>query len=332
MLLSGNAIAICSLMHIWSLGSVSLSSPYTLLLINHISSLQLSHYTFSKQIREELLDDAVAEIIIKIVSNPQFASMMQEKINMKVDTSEIEKEIDNYQKELRKSYSTKFKLIEEIDDLDVDDKHYKRRKQDLDDRLYRMYDKIEELESLLIDAKAKKQTIEAEKLTGDNIYKVLIYFDKLYNVMNDVERRQLITSLISEIQIYKEKQPNGQWLKSITFKLPIIDEDLNMSLDNDEQVDTEQQDLEKQIQYFEDEIESYHQRKVDSDKFLKMIEKYTDIEERTVPMINEYIEKVVVHKSTGGRKGKDRKQQVDVYFNFIGNCQVPQKLDMEKRA
>ena len=90
--------------------------------------------------------------------------------------------------------------------------------------------------------------------------------------------------------------------------------------------DTEQQDLEKQIQYFEQEIESYHQRKVDTDKFLKMIEKYTDIEELTVPMINEYIEKVVVHEATGGRKGKDRKQQVDVYFNFIGNCQIPEKM------
>ena len=55
--------------------------------------------------------------------------------------------------------------------------------------------------------------------------------------MNDVERRQLITSLISEIQIYEEKQPNGQWLKSITFKLPIIDEDLNIGLDNNEHVE-----------------------------------------------------------------------------------------------
>lgn len=167
----------------------------------------------------------------------QFNRMMEEKINMKVDTSEIEKEIDNYQKELRKSHSTKFKLIEEIDNLDVEDKHYKRRKQDLDDRLYRMYDKIDELESSLIDAKAKKQTIEAEKLTGDNIYKVLIYFDKLYKVMNDVERRQLISALISEIQVYEEKQSNGQWLKSITFKLPIIEENLNIGLDNDEQVE-----------------------------------------------------------------------------------------------
>ena len=55
--------------------------------------------------------------------------------------------------------------------------------------------------------------------------------------MNDVERRQLIEALISEIQIYEEKQPNGQWLKAITFKLPIIDEELNISLDNNEQVE-----------------------------------------------------------------------------------------------
>ena len=56
--------------------------------------------------------------------------------------------------------------------------------------------------------------------------------------MNDVERRQLIEALISEIQIYEEKQMNGQWLKSITFKLPIIDRDLNICLDNDEHVET----------------------------------------------------------------------------------------------
>ena len=96
---------------------------------------------------------------------------------------------------------------------------------------------------MLIDAKEKKRTIGAEKLTGDNIYKILIYFDKLYNVMNEVERRQLITALISETQIYEEKQPNGQWLKSITFKLPIIEEDLNISLDNDEQVKRENPEL-----------------------------------------------------------------------------------------
>ena len=193
---------------------------------------------YKKQINEELLDDAVAEVIVKLVSNPKFASMMQEKINMKVDTSVIEQEIVAHEKQLRQSYSTKTRLMEEIDSLDPDDKHYIKRKADLDDRLYKMYDKIEDTENLLIAARAKKMSIEAEKLTGDNIYKVLIYFDKLYAVMNEQEKRQVMESLISEIQIYPERQENGQWLKSIKFKLPIIEEDMNMSLDNDSHIET----------------------------------------------------------------------------------------------
>ena len=110
-------------------------------------------------------------------------------------------------------------------------------KADLDNRLYKMYDKIEDTETLLATARAKKRAIEAEKLTGDNIYKVLIYFEKLYGVMDEVERRQLIEALISEIQIYPERKPNGQWLKSIKFKLPIIEKDMELSLDNEEQIE-----------------------------------------------------------------------------------------------
>lgn len=55
--------------------------------------------------------------------------------------------------------------------------------------------------------------------------------------MNDREKRQLIEELISEIQIYQERQPNGQWLKSIKFRLPIIEEDMNISLDNEHHVE-----------------------------------------------------------------------------------------------
>ena len=102
-----------------------------------------------------------------------FAALMQQKISMKVDTSAIEQEIANYEKQLRQSYSIKYRLIEEIDTLDPDDKHYIKRKADLDDRLYKMYDKIEDTESLLIEARAKKTAIEAEKLTADNSDEIL---------------------------------------------------------------------------------------------------------------------------------------------------------------
>lgn len=192
---------------------------------------------YKKQINEDLLDNSVSEIIIKLVRNPKFASMMQDKINMQVDTSAIEQELANYEKQLRQAYSVKSKIIEELDSLDPDDKHYINRKADLDDRLYKMYDKIEAIENQLISARSKKQSVEAEKLTSDNIYKVLIYFEKLYAVMNDAEKRQLIEALVSEIQIYNERQSNGQWIKSIKFKLPIIEENMDICLDNDEHVE-----------------------------------------------------------------------------------------------
>ena len=192
---------------------------------------------FNKQIQEEVLDNAVVEVIIKLVSNPKFAAMMQEKINSKVDTTAIEQEIAAAEKMLRQYYSVKSKITEEIDTLDPDDRHYIIRKSDLDERLYRMYDKIEEAENNLMDARAKKQAIEADKITGDNIYKVLVCFEKLYNVMNPLERKKLMEHLISEIQIYPERQPNGQWLKSIKFRLPIVEKDVDLCLDNESHIE-----------------------------------------------------------------------------------------------
>ena len=192
---------------------------------------------FNKQIQEEVLDNAVVEVIIKLVSNPKFAAMMQEKINSKVDTTAIEQEITAAEKQLRQYYSIKSKIMEEIDTLDPDDRHYIIRKSDLDERLYKMYDKIEEAENNLMDARAKKQAIEADKITGDNIYKILLCFEKLYNVMNPVERKKLMEHLISEVHIYPERQANGQWLKSIKFRLPIIENDADLYLDNGSHVE-----------------------------------------------------------------------------------------------
>ena len=56
--------------------------------------------------------------------------------------------------------------------------------------------------------------------------------------MDEQERRQLMESLISEIHIFEERKPNGQWLKSIKFELSIIEEDMEICLDNKTHVET----------------------------------------------------------------------------------------------
>jgi len=60
----------------------------------------------------------------------------------------------------------------------------------------------------------------------------------MYCLMNEIEKRQLIEALVSEVQIYEERQPNGQWIKSIKFRLPIIEEDISVCLDNGNQAET----------------------------------------------------------------------------------------------
>ena len=104
--------------------------------------------------------------------------------------------------------------------------------------MYKTYDKIEEAEELLISAKTKKRALLADKITGDNIYKALIFFDKLYVQMNEAEKREFLSQLVDNVQIYEERKENGQWLKSIEFKLTIIEKEFTLSLDNDTQNET----------------------------------------------------------------------------------------------
>ena len=69
------------------------------------------------------------------MSSPKFADLMQKKINMKVDTTEIETEISNLQKQLGQYIGTKRSLEKQIDSLDIKDRHYDRKLSDLQDRL-----------------------------------------------------------------------------------------------------------------------------------------------------------------------------------------------------
>ena len=193
---------------------------------------------YKKQVHEEMLDASVAEVISKLVSNPKFSDLIRNKINMEVDTSALDQEIENYKIQLRKLYHNKDTILSDMDSLDYEDKHYQRRKTDLENHLYKTYDKIDDAEELLVSAKAKKRSLLADKITGDNIYKALVFFDKLYAQMNEAEKREFLSQLVDNVQIYEECKENGQWLKSIEFKLPIIEKEFTLSLDNDTQNET----------------------------------------------------------------------------------------------
>ena len=54
----------------------------------------------------------------------------------------------------------------DLDSIDYEDKHYRRRKADLEERLYKTYDKIEEMEVALVAAKANQRFLRFWKKNG----------------------------------------------------------------------------------------------------------------------------------------------------------------------
>ena len=146
---------------------------------------------------------------------------MKTKINTSVDTSEAEKELANAKKVLKQLIGTKDKIILQIDTLDILDKNYDRKYDDLQKRLDTIYDKIGDAEDLVSETEDKLSNIQKDKITGDNIYNYLLMFDSVYDVLSDMEKKQFYNALLTDIQIYEEEQ-DKQIIKSIGFKFPVF--------------------------------------------------------------------------------------------------------------
>jgi len=85
--------------------------------------------------------------------------------------------------------------------------------------------------------------------------------------------------------------------------------------------DEEQAKLEQDIATMQAEIDGFIAENINVDKFIKLVKRHTDFEELTTPILNEFIERVIVHEGIG--KGNERVQKIEIHFNFIGEFVTP---------
>lgn len=97
------------------------------------------------------------------------------------------------------------------------------------------------------------------------------------------------------------------------------------------QYETEQRALSKEIEDLEFVISRYENETDRVRKFISLISRYENFDELTNTMINEFVEKIIIHERD--RKGSQTsKQKIEIYFNFIGNYEVPkEELSEEER-
>ena len=97
------------------------------------------------------------------------------------------------------------------------------------------------------------------------------------------------------------------------------------------QYETEQRVLSKEIEDLDLAISRYEKETDKTRKFISLISRYENFDELTNTMINEFVEKIIIHERD--RKGSQTsKQKIEIYFNFIGNYEVPkEELSEEER-
>ena len=90
----------------------------------------------------------------------------------------------------------------------------------------------------------------------------------------------------------------------------------------DAQYAKEQDTLEIEIAELEKAVTGYEQSQKSAEKFIALIDKYENFDTLTNTMLNEFVEKILVHERS--RKGsQDTTQEIEIYFNFLGRYIPP---------
>ena len=90
----------------------------------------------------------------------------------------------------------------------------------------------------------------------------------------------------------------------------------------DAQYAKEQEALNAEIAELEKAVTGYEQSRKSAEKFIALIDKYENFDTLTNTMLNEFVEKILVHERA--RKGsQDTTQEIEIYFNFLGRYIPP---------
>lgn len=109
-----------------------------------------------------------------------------------------------------------------MDNLSVSDEYYDKKYEDMQVRLDKLYDEIEKIETFIETVETRLYNIKQEKISGDNVYQFLLFFDNLYDRFTDMEKKIFMKSFLEKGNIYEAEQEDGRILRSLKFRFPVF--------------------------------------------------------------------------------------------------------------
>ena len=176
--------------------------------------------TFKKSLPEKKIDDEVADILLDIIHDDKLNECIIKKLKEKTDTSYLKEERERLKENLKLVEANKDKLLEQIDRLDVEDKHYERKNKDMQNRLDNLYNRMDALECQIVDVSKKISGVVNIEVEDDAVRNALANFETIYSKMSDLEKKNFFRDFINSVQIYPKPLEDGKMVKEIELKVP----------------------------------------------------------------------------------------------------------------
>jgi len=90
--------------------------------------------------------------------------------------------------------------------------------------------------------------------------------------------------------------------------------------------EAEQKELKERVAGLQEELSKAKEATENAEKFMKVVRGHTSFEELTPTLLREFVEKIVIHESValdGKRRGKLRRQEIEIYYSFVGKVELP---------
>lgn len=145
------------------------------------------------------------------------------------------------------------------------------------------------------------------------------YLEMLVKMKTD-QQKQDGTKIKVELQRVERR------LSEITAVIKRLYEDLALGRISDERyedmyqgLDQEERELKSKQETLKEQWERTQEAFQNVEKFIPLIKKYTDIQELNAYILNELIERIVVHEKVVDEDG-NKTQKVEIYYKFVGTA------------
>lgn len=162
------------------------------------------------------IEPYIVDLIKQMVNTNGFVTLLMQKMESSIDTTKLEKQLNGYQRKYEDLYENKSELEKRIDSVPKNLRNREKILNEMNDRLFKMYDDIADVEEKMEDLALKIEGVKSKEITPDKISACLSQFNTVFDEMTDEEQRQMIKVVIKNIFFNVDGT-----IKNIEFRFPI---------------------------------------------------------------------------------------------------------------